>query len=132
MTKEQFLTKEHIVNILSDATYGNSSVHIKSPRKAYDNLKEEFGDKLDEMCREDVWAEILLRGGKLCIVDLEDEDDFGNCTEKLAGLEDFGTAFEKWRDERPQDYADFCTGNDDFYTGWNFLQYVQFGEVVYG
>lgn len=132
MTKEQFLTKENLVNILSDATYGNSSVQIKSPRKVYDKLKEEFGDKWDEMCREDVWAEVLLHGGKLAVYDLEDEDEEGNAPKIKVGLKDFGNAFEKWRDECPQDYADFCTGHDDFYTGWNFLQYVQFGEVVYG
>ncbi|MBQ0073184.1 MAG: hypothetical protein KBT34_03215 [Prevotella sp.] len=132
MTKEQFLTKENLVNILSGATYGNSSVQIKSPRKVYDKLKEEFGDKWDEMCREDVWAEVLLHGGKLAIYDLEDEDEEGNAPKIKVGIEDFGRAFEKWRDERPQDYADFCTENDDFYTGWNFLQYVQFGEIVYG
>ena len=77
MTKEQFLTKENLVNILCDSTYGNSSVQIKSPRKVYDKLKEEFGDKWDEMCREDVWAEVLLHGGKLSVYDLEDEDEEG-------------------------------------------------------
>lgn len=132
MTKEQFLTKENLVNILSDATYGNSSVSIKLPSKLCEQIKLEMGDKYNFLCRETLWAEILLRGGKLCIVDLEDEITIGTYAEKLAGLEDFGNAFEKWRDERPQDYADFCTGHDDFYTGWNFLQYVQFGEVVYG
>ena len=132
MTKEQFLTKENLVNILSDATYGNSYVSIKRPSQLCEQIKLDMGkDKYEALCIEDLWAEILLRGGKLCIVDLEDEDDFGNCTEKLAGLEDFGTAFEKWRDERPQDYADFCTGHGDFYTGWSFIQYVQFGRVVY-
>ena len=132
MTKEQFLTKENLVNILCDSTYGNSSVQIKSPRKVCDKLKEEFEDKWDEMCREDVWAEVLLHGGKLSVYDLEDEDEEGNAPKIKAGIEDFGNAFEKWRDERPQDYADFCTGHGDFYTGWSFIQYVQFGEVVYG
>ena len=131
MTKEQFLTKENLVNILCDSTYGNSSVQIKWPRKVYDKLKEEFGDKWDEMCREDVWAEVLLHGGKLSVYDLEDEDEEGKAPKIKASLEDFGNAFEKWRDERPQDYADFCTGHGDFYTGWSFIQYVQFGEVVY-
>lgn len=132
MTKEQFLTKENLVNILCDATYGNSSVQIKSPRKVYDKLKEEFVGKWDEMCREDLWAEVLLHGGKLSVYDLEDEDEEGNAPKIKAGLEDFGNAFEELRDECPQDYADFCTGHGDFYTGWSFIQYVQFGEVVYG
>lgn len=132
MTKEQFLTKENLVNILSGATYGNSSVSIKSPRKLYEKLKEEFGDKWDEMCMEDVWVEVLFHGGKLAIYDLEDEDDNGNHPEQRVSLEDFGTAFEQWRDKCPQDYADFCNENDDFYTCWNFLQCLQFGEVIYG
>lgn len=132
MTKEQFLTKENLVNILSDATYGNNYVKIKSPAKLCEQIKLDMGDDYDRLCREDLWVEVLLRGGKLCIVDLEDEIAPDVYAEKLAGLEDFGNAFEKWRDECPQDYADFCTGQDDFYTGWNFLQYVQFGEVVYG
>lgn len=133
MTKEQFLTRENLVNILSDATYGNSSVAVKRPSQLCEQIKLDMGEeKYDALCREDLWAEILLRGGKLCIVDLEDEITTDVYAEKLANLEDFGNAFEKWRDERPQDYADFCTGQDDFYTGWNFLQYVQFGEVIYG
>ena len=120
------------MNILCGSTYGNSCVQIKSRRKVCDKLKEEFGDKWDEMCREDVWAEVLLHGGKLSVYDLEDEDEEGNAPKIKAGIEDFGNAFEKWRDERPQDYADFCTGHGDFYTGWSFIQCVQFGEVVYG
>ena len=60
-----------------------------------------------------------------------EEDEEGKAPKIKAGLEDFGNAFEKWRDERPQDYADFCTGHGDFYTGWSFIQYVQFGEVIY-
>ena len=93
MTKEQFLTKENLENILCDATYGNSSVQIKSPRKVYDKLKEEFGDKWDEMCREAVWAEVLLHGEKLAIYDLEDEDEEGDAPKIKAGIEDFGNAF---------------------------------------
>ena len=57
MTKEQFLTKENLVNILGEATYCNSYVSIKRPSQLCEQIKLDMGkDKYESLCLEDLWA----------------------------------------------------------------------------
>lgn len=134
MTKEQFLTHEHLVTIFSDGTDGNSAVSISygdcNEGGIIEHIRRVYEAAGKQPCREDMWAAIILAGGKLHIYDeYEDENSEGYCKE--VSKADFEKAFDLWRDNSPRHYADFCEGDDDLYTGWSFLQYLQFGEIVY-
>ena len=134
MTKEQFLTHENLVNILSDGTYGNDAVSISygdcNEGGIIEHIKRVYEAAGKQPCREDMWAAIILAGGKLHIYDeYEDEDSEDYCKE--VSKADFEKAFDLWRDNCPRHYADFCEENDDFYTGWSFIQHLQFGEEIY-
>ena len=136
MTKEQFLTHEYLVNILSGGTYGNSAVQITysccNEKDFTENIKHVFEAAGKTICSEDMWAAIILAGGKIRIYDQYAEEEDGEAHYKDVCKADFEAAFNLWRDNSPRHYADFCEGDDDFYTGWSFLQYLQFGEIIYG
>lgn len=143
------LTQDQLVNLLSTALTGNNALAID-----YDP-ENEFSKKGD--CIEDSAALTLLNGGSIILTDLYAEDaedtqgeytdttfwnDYWNaisypitykdildrlnkilakddenskwCHKLLAALED-------------EDGCDF-----DFFDGWNLVQFIMFGEVIYG
>lgn len=140
------LDHENLVDFLSTATYGDNTFEIFIPEEF-----KELRDQGEGDCWEDKLANVLLAGGKLDIVDRDDDeithdevatfhhlekytDGFENFVYYPAyriGLEDiikaaqtdegYRYAKELWIDEM-----------GDFYTAWNLLQLVIFGEVVYG
>ena len=148
------LDHENLVDFLSTATYGDNTFEIFTPEEF-----KELRDQGEGDCWEDKLANVLLAGGKLDIVDRGDDeimpdevanfqplypkhfhhlekytDGFENCVYYPVyriGLEDiieaaqtdegYRYAKELWIDEM-----------GDFYTAWNLLQLVIFGEVVYG
>lgn len=71
----------------------------------------------------------LSKGGSLCIVDYhEDEEDREEFTLNLASIEN---GLSLWASERPQDFVNFISENDDASTSDTFLQYCLFGEIVF-
>ncbi len=116
------LNKENLVEIFSIATCGSDWLEIKQP-KALNYL---VNDK--SITREEKWADILLGGGKLAAFVYDDEDPL------LINfsLEEMEKGFEKFIKECPQDYVDLVSGDSDYYTASNLMQYVLLGEVVFG
>lgn len=61
--------------------------------------------------------------------DVEKDPKYG-CVVYEVGIDDFNRAASSEEGNRLMDI--FENEEDDFYTGWNFLQLVMFGEVIYG
>lgn len=123
MNNKKELNKETLVDIFSVATFGSDWLSIRRPKK-FDNLVKE-----ENVCREENWADILLGGGYIAAYAYEDEEE---PTRYKVTFDMMKKGFEVFKDECPQDYADFITGNDDYCTCSNLMQCVLFGEVVYG
>ena len=152
--KVKELTHEELVDFISTATYGDNSFEILVPEE-YAHLKKQ--GPCD--CWEDKIANVLENGGKIDVVDCED-DGYEEGEQQLfqnnayplkhhlekyesydgdvlyrptyrIGLDDILNAFST---EEGYGYAKELLVDEegDFYTAWNLLQLVIFGEVVYG
>lgn len=118
---------EMLVDLLCTATYGCDWLEIKT-LKSERFMDEEVEESVrDEWCREDRWANRLLKGGHIVCIDYEDESRY-----ELT-LDDIKRGLEKARDgEALRDYADFVNEEDDYFTCNNLMQVCIFGEVIYG
>ena len=139
------LTKDDLSNIISTATYGDDSFDILVPDE-YKELKTRGGNEND--CWEDKLANVLLSGGKIDIVDMEDEyDDAGARLEpKVHHLEEYDECYYPAYRVGLEDFLEGCSTEEgygyakellvdeegDFYTASNLIQIIIFGEVVYG
>lgn len=122
---------EMLVDLLCTATYGCDWLEIitlKSERFMEEDVEESVRDC---WCREDKWANRLLKGGHIVCFDYCDDDDQPARYELT--LDDIKRGLEKARDgEAVRDWADFVNYEDDYYTCNNLLQVCIFGEVIYG
>lgn len=99
-------------------------------------------------CIEDKAADILLNGGTITIIDINDDgttaygklphesfpygnDDFSYPhVAYQVSLKDFYIGLQK---EEAVPYVNqLIEEEDDFYTGYNLLQIITFGEIIYG
>ena len=135
LTINYFITdREHLSDLLSVATYGNEWPVVKAYKS--DNDKGLFNDC---ECREDKWAEGLLKGKGVMVYDCYDADaeecetlaDFPKTAKHPITIEDVRKGLELMRDQYPHHYADLVEENDDLVTGDVFLQLATFGELVY-
>lgn len=130
------LTKEQLVDMLCTATYGCDWLECTAlKRESY--LDEKYDKQyLENRSREEKWADRLLNGGKLVCLDFEDSDDCYNPRRYELVLEDFEIRLEeasKSNDECiARSYLNWKLKQSDYYDCNNLLQYVMFGEVVYG
>lgn len=128
LTIKDFTTDhENLVNLLSVATFGNGWPAIKAFKS---DAEKGLFDKCD--CREDKWAEGLLHGNGVIVLDLYDEDEGEESTEHHLTLADVQKGLELMRDQYPRHYADLMEENDDLITGDVWLQLATFGELIYG
>ena len=82
------LTKEELVTFFSCATYGCGYWTIKIKKNSIS-----INDLDTKQCIEDIWADALLKGGKL--VNFEEE-------------------------------------REDMWDGYNLMQVILFGDIIYG
>lgn len=131
--KEVELEKKDLVTILSDGTYGSDAISVDYPEETkalWEKIKSQMTDEeRADVCWEDKLALILLAGGKLDLID-EYEDDEDENPHHIVGIEDFNRA--ACTEDGMYYMSQIANEEDDFYTGWNFLQIVMFGEVIYG
>lgn len=127
------INKEVLVDLLATATYGCDYLSILT-LKTEKYIDEKFdSDYLENRCCEELWADRLLGGGHIVVVNYEDEDENGVPVKYKLNLEDFKNGLNKARDkEAVRDWADFVEEEDDYYTCNNLLQVIVFGEIVYG
>ena len=136
LTIKDFTTDhENLVNLLSVATYGNEWPVIKA-------FKSDTEKGLFEgcECREDKWAEALLKGKGVMVYDCYDEDvdfeepisQFPKSAKHHITLDNVQKGLELMRDLYPRHWADLVEENDDLITGDVWLQLAVFGDVIYG
>lgn len=134
------LSHDDLVSIFSAATYGNSNFAIdwdendnkiakivKAIRAEHAKGESTIDSKV--LCIEDIWAQILLRGGKLRFINCcEDEDDDDYCKE--ITLQDMLNGCSNAHAYTA--LSDTLSGAGDMYDAWNLVQIIMFGEVIYG
>ena len=120
---------EMLVDLLCTATFGSEWLEIKtlvSERFMDDEVEQSVRDG---WCREDKWANRLLKGGHIVCCDYFDD----GCERYELTLDDIKRGLEKARDgEAIRDWADFVNYEDDYFTCNNLMQVCIFGEVIYG
>lgn len=128
------LTREQLVDLLCTATYSSCWLAIKT-LKSERHLDEIYDEEyLENRCLEEKWADRLLNGGHIVCFDYYDEDDDSNPVKYTLSLSDIEDKLEKaTKDEEVvREYANWIIGDYDYYDCNNLMQYVIFGEVVYG
>ena len=111
---------EHIVNLLANGLADICGIEILDYKEedydfAYKDLLDK-GKKDDDICREEIWTQILFNKKPLILIDEEGESHnlyLSNIKEQRVNW--------KWLEE-----------NGDFYDNNAILQKAIFGEVVYG
>ena len=122
---------EMLVDLLCTATYGSNWLDVKTLKSERFMDDEVEQSVRDGWCREDKWANRLLKGGHIVCLDYYD-DDAQPARYELT-LDDIKRGLEKARDvEAVRDWADFVNEDDDYCTCNNLLQVCIFGEVIYG
>ena len=143
------LTQEQLVNLLSTALTGNNALAID-----YD-YENEFAQKGDTL--EDSAALLLLNGGTIVLTDLyaEDEEDtqgeytegtywneywnaisypitYQNILDRLNKILAQDNNNAKWCYRLLDALEDEDNCDFDFFDGWNLVQFIMFGDVIYG
>jgi len=122
------ISNRTLSDILSGALCGNSSFGVDYDEKDYKEIKKNMKE---DVCFEDVLAQMVLNGKSILFTDKEDlehEDEPEKWTltkEKLEkGVEAFFTKCSSI-------ISDFFN-DPDMYTDWAFIQCCLFGEEVFG
>jgi hypothetical protein len=129
LEKEEMLEVLH--SALSNGGLGDlyySDVDINVSREDYQQAKENLKKRLKRLGKEsiitieDVWVEILRSGKHLEFTDDEETVSF-NLNKAMSIL-----------DKEPviKLILEFRDGQDDSISGYNFLQYCLYGELIYG
>ena len=131
------ITHDELVSIFSMlCTSSDFAVNIK--KADYAKVPQ---NKRNGNCFEDKCADILLNGGSVYVTDIQaDEEVFsklphtidaedGSVTYKVS-LEDFFNGFSN--PDAMDNVKDLADENDDYWTAYNLIQYVVFGELIYG
>ena len=78
------------------------------------------------LCREDIWAQMILKGKGIKIVDDQDEEEF-----IIFDAKRFNKNLPLCEPINVMKLID-CNGDYDYYTTDDILQSLIFGEVIYG
>ncbi len=115
------LTKEDLVTFFSAATYGCDYWSVKIVRNSISE------NELDaNQCIEEIWADVLLKGGKLAVID--NEEDKKHIINMDAVLKGYSKCYEV----SLQTMVNFEEENEDMWDGYNLMQVILFGEIIYG
>lgn len=127
---KEVLTKEFLSDWLSTATYGSfwcdCSVHKDTSDEIYDEARN------SNNCREDKWADVLLNGGSLNICDIEECEEGNEEGEHKMALADIEKALPLFILNYPTQWAAIMDETYDLYDADALLQFVVFGDVIYG
>ena len=115
------LTKEDLVTFFSAATYGCGYWSVKIKKNSIS-----IYDLDTNQCIEEIWADALLKGGKLIVTDNEDESKY------VVDMEKVLKGYTKCYEVSPQTMVNFEEENEDMWDGYNLMQVILFGEIIYG
>ena len=132
--QETAITESQLTDLLSNAYYGigfgywGVSVH----QNYLDARTELFKEGIDEedICREDVWARVLMKGQTIDVTEPEDDD----AVHKIS-IKNIAEGLEQYFKEAP---ANGCTDIEDLlYNGDSddadcVMQYATYGEIIFG
>ena len=119
------LTKEELVAFFSAATYGCNYWSVKIVRNSISN--DVFYEIYNaNPCIEDIWAEVLLKGGKLCVIDNEENK------KHYITMQSVLDGYSKGYEVCPRSMLSFEEENEDMWDGYNLMQAIIFGEIIYG
>lgn len=121
----EFITVDRLEAMLSAATYGVDTFSIEIPEDSK-QLADTIRKMQPDICKETLWAVILVKGGNLTVIDNEEEKKYTIDRIKIA------SRYAMWIDTDPAGYSLFCDENEDATTGLNWLQILIFGEIIYG
>lgn len=122
--KKMVSDKDFLVCFLADATYSSSWFGVKVSNDNDKALVDAANENND--CREEVWADVLLGGGKLHVTDYEEEKGYE------FTLSDVIKGMNKLMRNYPHHYAAIKDEDYDYFDVDALLQVIVFGEVVYG
>lgn len=112
--------KETVSKFLEIATNGSSWLHIIIPK-----VNESLIQKGSET-RSDKWADIICHGGSLIVDDMEDDSEYTfNRLDMISGM-------AKLKNDYSEEAANISNDEADFTDCDIYMQYVIFGEYVYG
>lgn len=144
ITKIQAVEHEDLVNLFSSALYGN-------PYMGASYSQEFYGQHCtvnENDCYEDKIAKILLSGGTIEVEDYEAEDADehygtleakynGECMSYKVSLNDIANGianaldFGGYESRCAKDLI-YQPGDFDLEEGYSLLQFIVFGEIIYG
>ena len=141
------LTHENLVDLLCTATYGSTWLDCSAPNKNGINVE-------DSDCREDIWARVLLSGGKIECIDYYAEGDVYSALGRIdededgiyaIGLKDIERGLRKAMngtfkgDDEEKAWARKCyshfidgDGAVDNPEAECLMQIIMFNEIIYG
>lgn len=123
-TIKEVLTQGFLSEWLTTATYGSSwcdcQIHSDTSDEVIENARE------SNECREDIWAYVLLNGGALNIIDVEEDEEY------KVTLADIEKAMATFMLNCPNQWAAIMDRTMDIDDADALLQWVVFDELVYG
>lgn len=127
---KEVLTKEFLSDWLSTATYGSFWCNCSTHKDTSDELYKKAKEKNE--CREDIWAYILLHGGSINVVDVEELEDGNEEAEHKVMLRDIENALPLFMLNYPKQWAAIMDETMDLYDADALLQFIVFGDLIYG
>lgn len=116
--------KDFLVGFLADVAYNSYwarfGTHQDTPTEVRKNAKA------NNVCREEIWADVLLNGGFLRVEDREDGKEY------KVSLKDVEKGFKRLMFMYPRIYANIMTKESDFYDVDALLQCIVFKDIIYG
>lgn len=125
------LTETEIDNVLLDIFSNGGLGELQCSGIDYTYNKDNYQKhKVEGACYEDNLLSLLKNGGRLKFYDMEGGEDTVFLTYTLA-KERFSEVTDS---ERIQDIKDILDedGNADAWTGYNLIQFLLYGEVIFG
>ena len=131
------ITHDELVSVFS-MLYTTNDFQFAYNKKNYAQIPK---DKREGGCLEDKVADCLLNGYKVAITDtyaegevhnenLEHEIDDDGAVTYYVSLQDFLNGFSN--KDAMDHVKDLADENDDYWTAYCLIQYVLFGEQIYG
>jgi len=125
------LTQQEIETVLLDCFCNGALGELNASGIDYVYNKAKYNEfRVEGACYEDNLLNLLKNGGRLKFVDVEGDNEtffltLNSAKEKLGEIED-ANIIEKVQDILTEN------GNADAWHGYEILQFVLFGEVIYG
>lgn len=127
---EIILTEQERLNILENALCNAGHIHYGTmgllyQGKDYHEAKDELTAKQtssDVISREDVWIQMVKSGKKLRLQDYEGAESFDITLESIKAIDKMPVTI----------HAEFMGQNDDAESGDYVLEYIAYGEKIYG